>query len=56
MSWTQIVVQTILHVGLRRGDAERVEPAVEQLLGRSPRTLRAYVEATAATWAASYQA
>lgn len=32
--WKQIVIQTILHVGLRRGGAEEVDPTVERLLGR----------------------
>ena len=51
MSWTQVVIQTILHVGLRRGDAERVEPTVERLLGRPPSSMREYVERAADTWA-----
>ena len=42
MPWMQIVIQTVLHVGLRRGDAEKVEPAVEALLGRPARSLEAY--------------
>ncbi|MFO0744148.1 MAG: NmrA family NAD(P)-binding protein [Myxococcota bacterium] len=50
MPWTQIVVQTILHVGLRRGDAERVEPTVEALLGRPPGSLGEYVDRALDTW------
>jgi uncharacterized protein YbjT (DUF2867 family) len=50
MPWMQVVIQTILHVGLRRGDAEAVEPTVERILGRPPGTLRAYIAREAATW------
>ncbi len=50
MPWMQIAVQTILHVGLRNGDAERVEHTVEELLGRPAHRLREYVERSAATW------
>jgi uncharacterized protein YbjT (DUF2867 family) len=50
MSWMQIAVQTILHAGLRRGDAEEVEPTVEQLLGRRPRSMTEYVQDAASVW------
>ncbi|WP_431943466.1 NmrA family NAD(P)-binding protein [Micromonospora marina] len=40
---TQAVVQTVLHTGLRRGQAERVDPTLPLLLGRPARTLRDYV-------------
>jgi uncharacterized protein YbjT (DUF2867 family) len=50
LSWTQTLVQTILHVGLRRGDAESVQPTVERILGRTPTPLRAYVERVVETW------
>jgi len=43
---TQAVVQTVLHLGLRRGDAEQVEPTVGRVLERSPRSLREYVGAS----------
>lgn len=39
----QCVVQTVLHVGLRRGDAEEVTDELERLLGRPPRTLEDYL-------------
>jgi uncharacterized protein YbjT (DUF2867 family) len=48
MSWTQIAVQTILHLGLRRGDAEAVDPSVERLLGRPARSIESYVGRVAA--------
>ncbi len=50
MSWMQIAVQTFLHVGLRGGDAERVEPTVKELLGRPARSMREYIERSAAAW------
>lgn len=50
LPWTQIVVQTVLHVGLARGDAELVDPTLEDVLGRRGRTLADYVSAAAALW------
>ncbi len=47
----QVAVQTVLHTGLRRGDAETVDPTLEQLLGRPGRTLDDYVREHASTWA-----
>ena len=48
----QVAIQTVLHVGLRRGDAEVVDPGMGQLLGRPPRSLEAYVRDHAAAFAA----
>jgi uncharacterized protein YbjT (DUF2867 family) len=48
--WPRIAVQTILHAGLRLGQAERVEPTLEALLGRPGRSLREYVADHAACW------
>lgn len=39
----QRLVQTVLHAGLRRGDAETVDPAIERLLGRRACDLAAYI-------------
>lgn len=39
----QAVVQTILHRGLRNGDAEAVTGDVERVLGRQPRTIDDYL-------------
>ena len=50
MPWAQIGVQTVLHVGLRLGQAERVDPTLKRLLGRPPRSLREYMEDHRATW------
>ncbi len=50
LPWGQCIVQTILHVGLRFGQAERVDPTMEALLGRRGRTMRMYVEANQELW------
>ena len=39
LTLTQTLVQTVLHVGLRRGDAAAVDPTLGRLLGRRPRTV-----------------
>jgi len=46
----QILVQTILHTGLRRGQASRVDPTLAVLLGHPPRTLQQYVHDYRTTW------
>jgi uncharacterized protein YbjT (DUF2867 family) len=46
----QIAVQTILHVGLRLGQAEAVDPTLATLLGRPGKTLRDYVRDHLALW------
>jgi len=43
MPVVQILVQTVLHVGLRFGQAETVDATLARLLGHPPRTLRDYV-------------
>lgn len=50
MPWTQILVQTILHVGLRRGDAEMVSPVVQDILGRAPRSLGTSIDSALDLW------
>lgn len=50
LPWMQAVIQTILHVGLRRGDAEAVDPTLAAILGRRPRTMAAYIADDASTW------
>lgn len=50
LSVPQRIVQTILHLGLRRGDAEEVDPTLRQLLGRPPRDLATYVTDHAHLW------
>jgi len=47
----QIAVQTFLHTGLRRGDAETVDATLQHLLGHAPRTVEEYVHDHATTWA-----
>lgn len=51
MAPAQIAVQTLLHVGLRSGDAEAVTDTVERILGRPATELAGYVEQTLATGA-----
>jgi hypothetical protein len=40
----------VLHTGLRRGDAEAVDPTLPGLLGRPARTIEQYVRDHALTW------
>ncbi|HET6531949.1 MAG TPA: SDR family oxidoreductase [Actinoplanes sp.] len=47
---TQALVQTVLHTGLRRGPAGRVDPTLPRLLGRPARTLEQYVHEHRETW------
>jgi uncharacterized protein YbjT (DUF2867 family) len=47
----QVLVQTILHRGLRAGDAEIVESTVQELLGRPALSLRDYLERARAHFA-----
>ena len=49
----QAVVQTILHVGLRFGQAEDVNPTLECLLGRRPRDVKQYIEDHRGLWVKS---
>lgn len=51
--WLQAIVQTVLHTGLRRGDAATVDPTSASLLGRPPRTLERYVHDNRAVWASA---
>ncbi len=51
LPWGQTSVQTILHVGLRFGQAATVDPTMERLLGRPGRPTLTYLTETAALWA-----
>ncbi|MEO8698917.1 MAG: NAD(P)H-binding protein [Kofleriaceae bacterium] len=51
MPWAQVAVQTVLHAGLRLGQAEPVDPTLARLLGRRPRLLREYMQDHRLTWA-----
>jgi len=46
----QIAVQTVLHVGLRRGASASVDPALPELLGRPAGTMAAFIERERSTW------
>ena len=50
LPWAQVIVQTILHVGLRFGQAEAVDGTLGELLGRRPRSLADYVRDHRALW------
>ena len=52
MSWGQAAVITALHVGLRFGRGALVDPTLPRLLGRTPRTLRSYIQDHVALWRA----
>lgn len=46
----QVMVQTLLHVGLRFGQAQSVSDELQALLGREPYTMRDYVRDHRALW------
>ena len=48
--WAQVLVQTLLHVGLRFGQAETVDPTLELLLDRKPLDVRDYIADHARLW------
>ncbi len=50
LPWAQIAVQTVLHVGLRLGQGETIDPTLQTLLGRRPRTVNEYVRDHAVLW------
>jgi uncharacterized protein YbjT (DUF2867 family) len=51
MPMGQVAVQTILHVGLRFGQADTPDSTLARLLERAPKTLADYVRDHVATWA-----
>lgn len=50
MPTAQVLVQTILHVGLRFGQAEGVDGTLERLLGRRPHDLESFIRDHAGLW------
>jgi hypothetical protein len=44
------LIQVLLHVGLRFGQATKVDPTLARLLGRPPRTMDDYVRDHRALW------
>jgi uncharacterized protein YbjT (DUF2867 family) len=50
LPWMQVLVQTVLHVGLRFGNAAHVDPALGRLLGRPPRAIEQYVTEHLTLW------
>lgn len=53
LSLGQTVVQTILHVGLRLGQAATPDPTLEHLLGHRPYDVREYIRDHASLWTKS---
>lgn len=51
LTLAQVAVQTVLHVGLRFGQSEKIDVTLERLLGRRPRTLATYIRESAGLWA-----
>ena len=49
-AWGLGLVKTMLHVGLRFGRDDGVDPTLERLLGRRPRDLRTYIEDHVELW------
>jgi hypothetical protein len=49
----QILVQTMLHVGLRRGGAATVDPTLARVLGHPARTIGQYIRDAAPRWRAA---
>ena len=50
IGWGQALVQTVLHVGIRLGNAARIDPALGQLLGRRAGTVADYIRDVHAIW------
>lgn len=50
MPWAQALVLLVLHLGLRSGQAELVDPTLGDLLGRPPRTVADYIADHAHLW------
>ncbi|MFO0555316.1 MAG: NmrA family NAD(P)-binding protein [Polyangiaceae bacterium] len=50
MPWMQIVVQTVLHVGLRFGNAKAVDPTLARLLRRPARSIGEYISDNQRLW------
>jgi len=48
--WVAVLVQTLLHAGLRFGQAEKVDVTLARLLGRKTRTIRDYITDNAHIW------
>jgi nucleoside-diphosphate-sugar epimerase len=50
LPWMQAFVQTVLHVGLRFGQAEKVDATLRRLIDREPYGLAQYIHDHANTW------
>lgn len=54
LPWGMVAVRTVLHVGLRFGNAERVDPALGNLLGRRPFSMAEYIRDHVHLWPAAF--
>ncbi len=50
LPWAQALVQSVLHVGLRFGQAEKVDPTLEKLLGHPSTPIESMVSAHLDLW------
>ena len=50
LGWGRALVQTALHVGLRFGQAEAVDPTLGRLLGRPARSIEDFIQDQAERW------
>jgi len=50
LRWGHAAIQTVLHVGLRFGHAQGVDPTLERLLGRPGRTIAQFVADHRGLW------
>lgn len=50
LPWMHVLVQTVLHVGLRFDNAARVDPTLSRLLGRPARSIGDYIKDNRSLW------
>lgn len=50
LGFMQSIIQTILHVGLRFGQAEKIDPILGQLLHQKPNTIENYIDDYVDIW------
>lgn len=50
LSWSETVVYTVLQTAIRMGAENRIDPTLEQVLGRKPRTIADTIRDRAALW------
>jgi len=50
MPLMKVIVQTVLHAGIRKGQAHYTDDTIVKLLGRSPRTIQNYIRDNISLW------